>query len=163
MPWLLSGSPSTAIVNHQSFNHLLDFKVICCILLWNNSIYMIGHNCTIARWLESLWYSINARAFCPRTPYRAVGWAGFIMHARVNNYLWNHIICHFKVSLLLFRLIFVCAGQYDQADIPREVSGWGWPAVGLVAADFPSDMSAWPYVTTKYSYCIRYDIIIYGK
>ena len=30
--------------------------------------------------------------------------------------------------------------RYGQADIPREVSGWGRPVVGPAAADFPRDV-----------------------
>ena len=43
--------------------------------------------------------------------------------------------------------------QYGQADIPREVSGQGQPALGPAAADFPRDCLA-DHVTTKYSYFI---------
>ena len=42
-------SPGAAIVDSQSINDLLDFKVICCIFPWNNSIYVIGCNCRLGR------------------------------------------------------------------------------------------------------------------
>ena len=51
----LSGIPGAVIVYRQSINYLLDFKVICWIFLWNNSIhtyiyiyiYIIGRNCRL--------------------------------------------------------------------------------------------------------------------
>ena len=45
----LSGRPSTPIVDCQSINYLLDFKVICCVSPLNNSIYIIGCNCRLGR------------------------------------------------------------------------------------------------------------------
>ena len=100
----LRGSPGAAIVDCQSIYYLLDFKRICFIFPWNNSTYDL--DATVG-WLESLGYSINARAFGPLTPYLAVGFAGVTMCTRVNNYLWNHVFCHFKASLFLFQLMFV--------------------------------------------------------
>ena len=99
----LRGSPSAAIVDCQSIYYLLDFKRICFIFPWNNSTYDL--DATVG-WLV-LGYSINARVFGPLTPYLAVGLAGITMCTRVNNYLWNHVFCHFKASLFLFQLMFV--------------------------------------------------------
>ena len=45
----LSESPGAAIVDRQSINHLLDFKVICCIFPWNNSMYVIKRNRRLGR------------------------------------------------------------------------------------------------------------------
>ena len=70
------------------------------------------------------------------------------MQAWVNNKFRNLKICHFKASLLLFQLMFVCSGlkeyfmvtRYSQVDIPREVSHRGQPGVGPVAADVARDI-----------------------
>ena len=154
----LSGSPGTASVDPQSINLLLDFKVICWIFLWNNSIYVIGRNCRLGRVLGIFnKYSINARAFGSRTPYRAVGSAGIAMHAQVNN-LWNGMICHSKASLL-FQLMFVLdkRNTLRLRDRVRQTCLWK----SMAGADLWSvqrpltslGMSAWPYrVTTNYSY-----------
>ena len=140
----LRGSPGAAIVDCQWIYFLLDFKRICFIFPWNNSTYDL--DATVG-WLESLGYSINARTFGPLTPYLAVGLAGVTMCTRVNNYLWNHIFCHFKASLFLFQLMFVLDKRntfvftrQGQADIPREVSGRGRPVVGPAVTDFPLDV-----------------------
>ena len=44
--------------------------------------------------------------------------------------------------------------RYGQADVPREVSGRGGPAVRPAAADFPRDVCLTYRVTTQYSYYI---------
>ena len=121
----LSGNPGSAIVNY-----LLDFKMICYIFPWNNSIYIIGRNCRLDRVLGvfNKWSGLRP------SDILSICWLGWRRHARtVNNHLWNRMICHFKVSLLLFTLILLSARR---------------PLTSL-------GMSAWPYrATTKYSYCI---------
>ena len=54
----------------------------------------------ILEWGQSLGYSINARTFGPRSPYRLV--ARLVRHVRtvVNFSLLNRFICHFKAPLL---------------------------------------------------------------
>ena len=152
----LRGSPGAAIVDCQSIYYLLDFKRTYFIFPWNNSTYDL--DATVG-WLESLGYSINARAFGPLTPYLAVGLAGVTMCTRVNNYLWNHIFCHFKASLFLFQLMFVLDKRNTLClrDKVRQTS-LGKSAVGvdLWSARPPLTshwMSAGLYrVTTKCSY-----------
>ena len=141
----LRGNPGAAIVDCQSIYYLLDFKRICFIFPWNNSTYDL--EATVG-WLESLGYSIIARAFGPLTPYLAVGLAGVTMCTRVNNYLWNHIFCHFKASLFLFQLMFVLdkrntlclCDKFRQTSLGKSASGRGRPVVGPAAADFPLDV-----------------------
>ena len=50
----LSEIPSAAIVDGQSIDSLLDFKVICYIFPWNNSIYKIGRSCRLGRVLGGI-------------------------------------------------------------------------------------------------------------
>ena len=55
----------------------------------------------IVGYVQSLGYSINDRAFGPRTPYRVSGFAGDVMRVWVSHSLVNHWICNSKASLLL--------------------------------------------------------------
>ena len=41
----LSGCPGVTVVDRQSMNNLLDFKLIYCMFPLNNSICIIGRNC----------------------------------------------------------------------------------------------------------------------
>ena len=76
----------------------------------------VAHFCKITSYIlrdaivgqvQSLGYSINDRAFGPRTPYRVGCLTGDVMRAWVSHSLVNHWICNFKASLLLFNYIFV--------------------------------------------------------
>ena len=132
------------------------FKRIFFIFPWNNSTYDLDPTVS---WLKSLGYSINARAFGPLTPYLAVGLAGVTMCTRVNNYLWNHIFCHFKASLFLFQLMFVLDKRNTlclRDKVRRTSLGKSAAGVDLRAAQQPLTshwMSAGLYrVTTKCSY-----------
>ena len=71
--WTWGGAPARQLWTVNRFIFCCFFKRICFIFPWNNSTYDL--NATVG-WLESLGYSINARAFGPLTPYLAVGLAG---------------------------------------------------------------------------------------
>ena len=58
-----------AITGCQSIDNLLDFNAICCIFISNDSL-----DATVG-WRQSFWYSKNARAFGPRSTFRACGTA----------------------------------------------------------------------------------------
>ena len=96
----LSGSHGAAIVDRQSINYFLDFKVICCIFRWNNSIYIIGRHGRLGRLL-----GVFNKCSGHRTSNRIIGSAGVAMGARANNYLWNRLVlskrhcCYFKLCL----------------------------------------------------------------
>ena len=92
----------TMITGCQSIYYLWDFNAICCIFC-RITPYIIFK--AIVGRVYSLMYSINSRAFCPRTPHGADGWTGNSMCMRINNYSLNHFICHFKTPLLLFELV----------------------------------------------------------
>ena len=62
----LYGNELTATTGCQSIDNLLDFNMICCIFLSNNSIYIYID--ATAGWRQSLWYSTNARGFGPWSP-----------------------------------------------------------------------------------------------
>ena len=119
----------TAITDRQSIESLLDsmrfvthFWEITPYILRGAIVVLVQYQC----------YSINARAFGPRTPYWVGCLAGDVMHAWASHSLVNHWIYIFEASLLSTR--------YGQADVPREVSGRGGPAVRPTAADFPRDV-----------------------
>ena len=96
----LRGSPGAAIVDCQSIYYLLDFKRICFIFPWNNSTYD----------LESLGYSINARAFGPLMHTSSSCWLGWPHHVHTGKQLFvKSYILSFQ-SIIIFISTYVCTG-----------------------------------------------------
>ena len=84
----------------------VGFNAICYAFLRNNPIYIEG---AIVVVVQSQCYSINARAFGPRTPYRVGGLAGDVMRTWVSHSLVNHWIYNFKALLLSYK-VYICTG-----------------------------------------------------
>ena len=87
----------TAITDCLSTNSLLD-SIGFVTHFWEINPHILRD--AIAVLVQSLCYSINARAFGPWTPYRVSGLAGDVMRAWVSYSLVNHWIYNFKASLL---------------------------------------------------------------
>ena len=88
----------TAITDCQSIDPSLD-SVWFVTHFWEITPYILRDG--IVGYVQSPGYSINARAFSLRTPYRVGGLAGDIMRALVSHSMVNHWIYHFRASLLL--------------------------------------------------------------
>ena len=87
----------TMITDRQSIDSLLD-SMRFVTQFWEITPYILRDAIVVL--VQSQCYSINARAFGPRTPYRVGGLAGNVMHAWVSHSLVNHWIYNFKASLL---------------------------------------------------------------
>ena len=92
-----TGIECTAITDRQSINSLLA-SLRFVTHFWEITPYILRDVIIIL--LQSQCYSINARAFGPRTPYRVGGLAGEVMRAAVSHSSVNHWIYNFKASLL---------------------------------------------------------------
>ena len=84
----------------------------------------------IEGWVQSLGYSINAKAFGPLSSYQADGSAGVPMRAKVH-------FSHFKTSNIVV-LLFVQDNRNNLRFIPREVSSRCTNRRSPPAADFPN-------------------------
>ena len=82
----------------------VGFKAICYAFLRYNPIYIEG---TIVVLAQSQCYSINARAFVPRTPYRVGVLAGDVMRAWVSHSLVIIGFITLKLHYCLVNYIFV--------------------------------------------------------
>ena len=96
----------TAITDRQSIDSLLD-SMRFVTHFWEITPYILRG--TIVVLVQYQCYSINARAFGPRTPYRVGGMAGDVMRAWASHSLVNHCIYTFEASLLS-RLLYICTG-----------------------------------------------------
>ena len=96
----------TAITDCQSINSLLD-SMRFVTHFWEITPYIL--RCAIVVLVQYQCYSINARAFGPRTPYQVGGLAGDVMRAWASHSLVNHWIYTFEASLLS-RLLYICTG-----------------------------------------------------
>ena len=79
----------TAITDPQSIDSLLD-SMRFVTHFWEITPYIL--RTAIVVLAQSQCYSINARAFGPRTPYRVGGLAGYVMRTWVSHSLLNHWI-----------------------------------------------------------------------
>ena len=86
-----------AIIDRQSIDSLLD-SMRFVTHFWEITPYILRDAIVVL--IQSQCYSINARAFGPRTPYRVGGLAGDAMRAWVSHSVVNHWIYNFKASLL---------------------------------------------------------------
>ena len=96
----------TAITDRQSIDSLLD-SMRFILHFWEITPYILRG--VIVVFVQYQCYSINARAFSPRTPYRVGGLAGDVMRAWASHSLVNHWIYTFEASLLS-RLLYICTG-----------------------------------------------------
>ena len=96
----------TAITDLQSIDSLLD-SMQFVTHFWEITPYILRGAIVVL--VEYQCYSINARAFGPRTPYRVGGLAGDVMRAWASHSLVNHWIYTFEASLLS-RLLYICTG-----------------------------------------------------
>ena len=85
----------TAITDRHSIDSLLD-SMRFVPHFWEIAPYILRDAIVVL--VQSQCYSLNARAFGPRTPYRVRGVAGDVKRAWVSHYLVNHWIYHFKAS-----------------------------------------------------------------
>ena len=93
--------PGAAIVDRQSINYLLEFKVICCIFPWNNS------NCRLGRLLVVFNKSLGLRPSDTLSSW----WLGWRHHERTGKQLFVKTYdLSFQSVILLFQLMFVCTG-----------------------------------------------------
>ena len=149
----LRGSPRTVLVGRQSINYLLDFKVICRIFPWNNSLYIIVRKCRLGR---VLWV-INKCSGLPPSDTLSSFCLAWRRHVRTSKQLFvkSHELPFQSVTVIIstdvcFYWIKGILCGYAQRSV-RHPSGSqqppGRPQIG---------MSNWLYrVTTKYSYYIR--------
>ena len=86
-----------AITYRQSIASLLD-SMRFVKHFWEKKTYILRDAIVVL--VQSKFYSINARAFGPRTPYGVGGLAGDVMRAWARHSVVNHWICHFTASLL---------------------------------------------------------------
>ena len=87
----------TAITDRQSIDSLLD-SMRFVAHFWEITPYILRDAIVVL--VQSQCYSINARAFGPRTPYRVGGLPGDVMRVWVSHSLVNHWIYNFKDPLL---------------------------------------------------------------
>ena len=87
----------TAITDRQSIDSSLD-SMRFVTHFWEITRYILRDAIVVL--VQSQCYSINGRAFGPRTPCRVGGLAGDVMRAWVSHSLLNHLIYNFKASLL---------------------------------------------------------------
>ena len=144
----------TTITDRQSIDFLLDsmrfvthFWERTPLILRGAIVVLVQYQC----------YSIIARAFGPRTPYRVGGLAGDVMRAWASHSLVNHWIYTFEASLLS-RLLYIVLDKRNTAWLRDTVRQTSAAEADLRSAQRPltsPGTSAWPYrVTTQYSYHI---------
>ena len=108
----------TAITDYQSIHSLLD-SMRFVTDFWEITPYILRDAIVVS--VQSLCYSINARAFGPRTPYGVGGLGGGVMCAWVSHYLVNHWIYNFKASLLSCKQYICTVVRPASADFHRDV------------------------------------------
>ena len=145
-PWQHKCTAITdSIKSIESIDSLLD-SMWFVTHFWETTPYILRDAIVVL--VQSQCYSINARDFGPRTPYRVGGLAGDVMrswvsHSLVNDWIYNFKASHKRNTLWLHDTV-------RQTSLGKSAAGRSAlrPLTSL-------GMSAWPYrVTTKYSYYV---------
>ena len=124
-------------------NYSLDLKVICCVFLWNNSMYIVERNC----WLGRAVGVFNKCSGLRPSDTLLIRWLGWHCHAHTGK----------QLSVILYDLSF----QSGTAVIPKYVYLYWIKGIFEYfvvmrhgQADIPR--SDWPYrVPTKYPYFMQ--------